>query len=112
MPDQNQVQKRVQTINTEDLNSQRATAVLRAMGNAHRMAILCHLSRTEANVTELQKVVGLSQSAISQHLTKLRHERLVQTRRYRQEIIYSLDGEIAEHVIDALRESNIDPCPA
>lgn len=107
MPEQDQDHR----IDAEALNSERATAVLRAMGNAHRLAILCHLSKTEANVTELQNVVGLSQSALSQHLNKLRQEGLVQTRRSRQAIFYSLDGETAAHVIDALKDVDIDPCP-
>lgn len=86
---------------------QRASAVLKAMGNAHRLKILCHLSRNEASVSELERVVGLSQSALSQHLAKLRQEKLVKTRRHAQTIYYSIDGDVAIHVLNALRTSKL-----
>jgi DNA-binding transcriptional ArsR family regulator len=47
-------------------------------------------------------VVGLSQSALSQHLARLRRENLVKTRRQAQTIFYSLDGDAAAHLIDAI----------
>lgn len=90
--------------------AERASAVLKAMGNRHRLMILCHLTNGEACVTELEKVVGLSQSALSQHLAKLRHEHLVKTRRRAQTIYYSLAGHLAEHVIDALKDTVTDLC--
>jgi DNA-binding transcriptional ArsR family regulator len=88
----------------------RASALLKAMGNKHRLMILCHLSETEACVSALEKVVGLSQSALSQHLAKLRHENLVKTRRHAQTIYYSLSGLVASEVIKTLRTSAYDPC--
>lgn len=88
----------------------RASALLKAMGNKHRLMILCHLSETEACVSALEKVVGLSQSALSQHLAKLRNENLVKTRRHAQTIYYSLSGPVASEVIKALRSSACDPC--
>lgn len=42
--------------------------LLKAMGNARRLEILYYLMQNEMNVTELEKAVGLSQSALSQHL--------------------------------------------
>jgi len=85
----------------------KASAVLRAMGNGHRLKILCHLSRNEASVTELEKIVDLSQSALSQHLSKLRQEDLVKTRRFSQTIYYSLNGNIAIQVLRALRDAKL-----
>ncbi len=82
---------------------ERASNVLKAMGNEHRLKILCHLSRTEASVTELEVLTGLSQSALSQHLAKLRQERLVKTRRHAQTIYYSLEGSIAMEILQALK---------
>ena len=90
--------------------AERASAVLKAMGNRHRLMILCHLTHGEACVTELEKIVGLSQSALSQHLAKLRHEHLVKTRRRAQTIYYSLAGHLAEHVLDALKDTVTDLC--
>jgi DNA-binding transcriptional ArsR family regulator len=51
------------------------------MGNERRLVILCHLSEREHSVDELRRLVGLSQSALSQHLAKLRRDRLVTPRR-------------------------------
>jgi DNA-binding transcriptional ArsR family regulator len=90
--------------------TERASAVLKAMGNRHRLMILCHLTNGEACVTDLEKIVGLSQSALSQHLAKLRHEHLVKTRRRAQTIYYSLAGNLAAHVLDALKDTVSDLC--
>lgn len=58
-----------------------AVALLRAMANECRLLVLCHLATDgELNVGQLAERVGLSQSALSQHLAKLREERLVATR--------------------------------
>ena len=51
---------------------------------------LCHLSEREHSVTELCQLVGLSQSALSQHLAKLRRDNLVKTRRSAQTVFYSV----------------------
>ena len=83
-------------------NLDRASVLLKAMGNAHRLQILAHLSRGELCVGDLEKIVGLSQSALSQHLARLRRDSLVTTRREAQTIYYSLDGEEALSVIAAL----------
>ena len=47
--------------------------------------------------------MGLSQSALSQHLARLRRDRVVRTRRSAQSIIYSLEGEEALTIMEALR---------
>jgi DNA-binding transcriptional ArsR family regulator len=60
------------------------------MGNERRLVILCHLSEREHSVTELCQLVGLSQSALSQHLAKLRRDNLVKTRRAAQTVFYSV----------------------
>lgn len=83
-------------------NARRASALLKAMGNAHRLMILCQLVGGERSVTELERSVGLSQSALSQHLARLRHDKLVQTRRSAQTIYYSLAGEEAIAIISTL----------
>ena len=64
--------------------------LLKAMGNARRLEILYYLMQGEMNVSELEKVVGLSQSALSQHLAVLRAENVVKTRRVAQTIFYSI----------------------
>ncbi|HEY9548430.1 MAG TPA: metalloregulator ArsR/SmtB family transcription factor [Kiloniellaceae bacterium] len=78
------------------LTAGRASRLLKAMGNERRLVVLCHLSEREHSVNELCRLVGLSQSALSQHLAKLRSEHLVQTRRSAQTVYYSIaSSEVA-----------------
>lgn len=76
--------------------------MLKAMGNEKRLEILFQLYDKEQNVGELEKVVGLSQSALSQHLAVLRGENLVKTRRNAQTIYYSIKSDKAIKVLDLL----------
>jgi ArsR family transcriptional regulator, virulence genes transcriptional regulator len=73
-------------------------AILRALANEKRLLILCRLVEWgEANVTTLANAVGLSQSALSQHLAKMRAEGLVAFRRESQTIWYRIaDPRIEE----------------
>ena len=79
-----------------DIESEQSklTTVLRAMSNAKRMRILNELSDgRERSVSELEGVIAsLSQSALSQHLARLRRANIVRTRRESQTIYYSIDG--------------------
>jgi ArsR family transcriptional regulator, virulence genes transcriptional regulator len=83
-------------------NARRASALLKAMSNEHRLMILCQLQSGERSVGELERLVGLSQSALSQHLARLRRDQLVRTRRVAQTIFYSLNGIEATEVIRTL----------
>ena len=65
--------------------------LLRALGNEKRLAIVCYLMDGELKVHELEELIGLSQSALSQHLAALRSEKVVKTRREAQNIFYSLN---------------------
>ena len=80
----------------------RAAELLKMMGNERRLMILCQLGNGEKSVTELETLIGLKQSALSQHLAKLRSERLVETRRESQTIYYSLASEEVEKLIETL----------
>lgn len=79
-----------------------ASSLLKAMSNERRLLILCHLSRGERSVGELCDLVDVSQSALSQHLAKLRHDNLVRTRREAQTIYYSLQGEAVQQILGTL----------
>lgn len=83
-------------------SARRASSLLKAMSNEHRLLILCQLLHGEKSVGELERLIGLSQSALSQHLARLRRDNLVQTRRSAQTIFYSLAGCEASAVIDTL----------
>ncbi|MDP6774579.1 MAG: metalloregulator ArsR/SmtB family transcription factor, partial [Rhodospirillales bacterium] len=65
-------------------NALRASTLLKAMSNQHRLLILCQLVVGEKCVSDLEEIVGLSQSALSQHLARLRRDNLVKTRRAAQ----------------------------
>ena len=83
-------------------NTSHASTLLKAMSNPHRLLILSQLTHGERCVRELENIVGLSQSALSQHLARLRRDKMVKTRRAAQTIYYSLAGEDVEAVIDTL----------
>jgi DNA-binding transcriptional ArsR family regulator len=83
-------------------NAGPASVLLKAMSNKHRLMILCKLVGRERCVNELEGLIGLSQSALSQHLARLRRDCLVKTRRSAQTIFYSLAGGEAQTVLDAL----------
>lgn len=82
-------------MNIEDLTgkSEEASALMGLLANPHRLQILCELHKGERSVRELEAVVDLSQSALSQHLAKLRAAEVVRTRRDAQTIHYSLSDE-------------------
>src|SRR5690606_37105866 len=85
-------------------NARRASTLLKAMSNRHRLMVLCELVGGEKCVGELESIIGLSQSALPQHLARLRRDNLVKTRRSAQTIYYSLAGNEAGAVIRALHE--------
>ncbi|MEE4298222.1 MAG: metalloregulator ArsR/SmtB family transcription factor [Pseudomonadales bacterium] len=79
-----------------------AAGVLKLLSNPKRLAILCHLRDGELSVGELATLVELGQSALSQHLAKLRQEQLVTTRREGQTIHYALASHEVEAIIETL----------
>jgi DNA-binding transcriptional ArsR family regulator len=79
-----------------------AAALLKAMSNEKRLLILCHLIDGEKSAGALERLVGLRQSAMSQHLAKLRREGLVRTRRDGQSIFYALAADGPREVIKVL----------
>jgi DNA-binding transcriptional ArsR family regulator len=85
-------------------NAHKASDLLGAMANTSRLMILCRLADGEKSVSELQPMIGLSQSALSQHLAVLRRRKLVRTRRAGQSIYYSLSSGEAASVIGTLHE--------
>ena len=80
----------------------RATSLLKAMSNPVRLLVLCQLAEGEKSVGELETVVEVSQSALSQHLALLRQRGLVRFRRAGQTVFYSLDGTEAAALLGAL----------
>lgn len=81
-----------------------AAELLTAMANPKRLLILCHLLGQERSVGELSRLVGLEQSPLSQHLSKLRALRLVKSRRDGQSVYYRIASDDAAKVIATLHE--------
>jgi ArsR family transcriptional regulator, virulence genes transcriptional regulator len=79
--------------------------VMRALANERRLMILCKLVEWgEANVSSLAEVVGLSQSALSQHLGKMREEELVTFRRESQTLWYRIADPRIEDLLATLHK--------
>jgi len=94
----------VAEIDLDELQSRalRASGLLKAMSNPVRLLVLCQLAESEKSVGELERVVDVSQSALSQHLALLRSRGLVRFRREGQTLYYSLAGLEAPTLLAAL----------
>ncbi|MGC6484617.1 MAG: ArsR/SmtB family transcription factor [Candidatus Puniceispirillales bacterium] len=85
-------------------SNSRATTVLKALSNSQRLEIISHLlNGEERSVKELEAILKtLSQSALSQHLGRLRRAHILKTRRDSQMIYYSIRDEEVEKIMDFL----------
>ena len=82
--------------------AKRASGLLKAIANENRLLILCQLVDGEASVGELGKKLDLSQSALSQHLARLRRDGVVKTRRQAQTIRYAIASEDAKALLSTM----------
>lgn len=79
------------------------SATLRLIANGKRLLVLCRLTlEGEMSVTALGEAVNLGQSALSQHLAKLRAEGLVAARRSGQTVYYRIADEKVGRLLAAL----------
>lgn len=85
--------------------AEQAAELLKAMAHPHRLRVLCLLVDGERSVGEINHDVDLSQSALSQHLAKLRDEGLVETRKEAQTVYYRLVPGPALDVIRTLHDA-------
>jgi ArsR family transcriptional regulator, virulence genes transcriptional regulator len=82
-----------------------AASLMRALSNESRLLVLCHLAASgELSAGELVGRIGAGQSALSQHLAKLREEGLVATRREAQSVFYRICDPRAEQVLALLHD--------
>ncbi len=87
-----------------ELKAAEAAGLLKLLANENRLLILCRLMLArELSVNDLAKAVGLSQSALSQHLAKMREEGLLATRREAQTVFYRIADPNAERVLALLK---------
>jgi DNA-binding transcriptional ArsR family regulator len=83
-------------------NVSQAEAMLKMLANAKRLLILCHLVKNKKSVGELAKLVGLSQSSLSQHLKKMRQLGLLEVEKCGQSAYYSICSFEAEAILTTL----------
>ncbi|MCL6329266.1 transcriptional regulator [Pectobacterium carotovorum subsp. carotovorum] len=82
----------------------KAAAMLRAIGNENRLLVLCLLiEHGEMSVGTLLEHIPLSQSALSQHLAKMREERLISYRRESQTLYYRIENQDVEKIVATLK---------
>lgn len=110
----NQADNREKLIGSASATQMRAHAadaagLMKALGNESRLMILCLLAEGERAVGDLNELVPLSQSALSQQLARLRAQGLVETRRESQSIYYSLAKGPADRVINLLHDIYCGP---
>ena len=83
-------------------NTESTAEFLTAFANSKRIQIMCEIISAELPVGVIAERVGLSQSALSQHLARLRGLGLVRTRRDKQTIYYSCASEDVRRLFDTL----------
>lgn len=82
----------------------KASKILKSLGNQRRLEILVCLSEQELSVGQLERKIQISQSALSQHLGRLRRDDIVTTRREAQTIFYSL---YSDNILKLLKSIHI-----
>ncbi|WIO75232.1 metalloregulator ArsR/SmtB family transcription factor [Porticoccaceae bacterium LTM1] len=92
------------TLSDMEQKVDQASAVMKLLANPGRLKILCLLCESPRSVGELVDTVGLSQSALSQHLTKMRQEGLVSPTRQGLEQIYKIDNPVVLKLLKVLYE--------
>jgi len=94
----------IDTVDTDAMegNVEEAVRFLKAIGNPKRMLILCHLANCERNVMELEHLLRIRQSSISQELARLRRNGMVATRRSSKHVFYRIADPKVEEVIGTL----------
>lgn len=76
---------------------------LKALANKNRLGILYHIADGESSVGQIEKVLDISQSALSQHLAVLRRENVVKTRRDAQTIYYTIEDDVIKQILAVLK---------
>ena len=81
-----------------------ATAMLKALSHEGRLMILCYLAQGEKSVTELEEILSMRQSAVSQQLARLRADDLIEARRDGKTIYYSITDSRAHQIMELVYE--------
>lgn len=81
-----------------------ASELLKLIGNANRLAIVCYLMETEASVSALEEELGIRQPTLSQQLAELREAGVIEGRRQGKAIVYRVADPKVQAIVDTLRE--------
>lgn len=97
------------TVSSTDYGSmvdraKQASLFLKALSHESRLMILCHLCEGEKSVTDLEELLDLRQSTVSQQLARLRLDGLVETERDGKTVYYSLANEDVRTILNAIHE--------
>lgn len=83
----------------------RATTLLKSMSNSSRLLILCILiDKPGTSSGELGQLTGLTPSATSQHLAKMKDEGLIESKRVAQKVNYFIKNDAVKKVISTLKD--------
>lgn len=83
-------------------NALKAASFLKGIASQHRLLILCQLTEGEKSVTELIEATDMAQTSMSQHLSKLKEEKIVTFRRDHRTLYYSIDNDAVLKIMDVL----------
>ena len=83
--------------------------MLKQLAHAGRLLILCSLTEGEKTVGQLTALVDLSQSAVSQHLAKLRDAKLVEAEKRGQMVFYRISSAEAQSILSVLYQIYCKP---
>jgi DNA-binding transcriptional ArsR family regulator len=89
-------------VDVMEVAADRASELLKALSNRHRLLIVCQLIDGERSVGDLAGFLGLRDSTVSQHLALLRKDGLVSARRDAQTIYYSIASDPARDILTTL----------
>ena len=92
----------MKTLQLENNNMQEAVQGLKAIAHPARLRILCFLQDREATVNEIVDLTGMSQSAVSQHLSKMKSFGVLRDRRDGNRVFYSLTDDNFANLVNAL----------
>lgn len=82
-----------------------AASFLKGLANAHRLLILCQLAEGEKSVSALIEATGIAQTSMSQHLSKLKSEKIVDFRRDHRTLYYYVCNDLVHQIMDAMHAS-------
>lgn len=92
----------LQAVDTLMENADNASILLKLIAHPHRLMILCLLAQSERNVTEIVNAIGINQTAVSNHLAKLRSKGVVDYTRYHRILQYRITSPEIIRLLNAV----------